>query len=334
MARANGVLAGKTWRGDAGLRYYDTDLISAGLVNTGTRLEPASIRSHYDGVLPALNLAVDLSPTIVARLSANRNISRPNLSDLRAAGNVNSAPFGGTITAGNPNLRPFLADAIEGSLEVYRGRTGYFAVSLFYKRMDSFITTATSSVTYGSTGYPLIFLSPGNGPDTIYSFVRPVNGDGASIKGIELALQRDFTFLPAPFDKLGFVGNVTRAGGRSNVLIDGASVKLDLFQLSRWTSNATLYYETPRWGARISSAYRSGYLDGAGGQGSIGSGYKASNNVDFAAHYNTRAGLRIVLEGVNLTDAPITQYSDITEKRLTARTVSGRTFTLGFTYEF
>jgi len=334
MARANGLIGERTWRGDMGLRWYATDLTSAGMVNTGTKLEPATIHSTYDGVLPAVNLAVDLSPKVVARVSANRNISRPSLSDLRAAGNVNSAPFGGTISAGNPNLRPFLADAVEGALEVYQGRTGYFALSLFYKRMDSFITTATNSVTYGSTGYPLEFLSPGNGPNTIYSFVRPVNGNGASIRGVELAMQRDFDFLPAPFDKLGFVGNVTRASGRSNVLIDDASVMLDLFQLSKWTSNATLYYETPRWGARVSSAYRAGYLDGPGGQGSIGSGYKPSNNIDFAAHYNTAGGLRIVVEGVNLTNAAITQYNDITEKRLTARTVSGRTFTLGVTYEF
>lgn len=334
LARTTGLVGDRTWRGDFGFRYYATDLTSAGMVNTGTKLEPASIHGQYDGVLPALNLAVDLSPRVVARFSANRNISRPSLSDLRAAGNVNSAPFGGTIAAGNPNLRPFLADAVEGALEVYQGRGGYFAVSLFYKRMDSFITTATSAVRYGSTGYPLTFLSPGNGPDTVYTFVRPVNGDGASIKGIELAWQRDFTFLPAPFDKLGFVGNVTRAAGRSNVLIEDRSIALNLFQLSEWTSNATLYYETARWGARVSSAYRSGYLDGAGSPGSIGSGYKASNNIDFAAHYNTAGGLRIVLEGVNLTDEPITQYSDITEKRLTARTVSGRTFTLGVTYEF
>jgi iron complex outermembrane receptor protein len=334
MTRLGGVAAGRQWRGDVGLRWYATDLTSAGMVNTGTRLEPAVIRSSYDGFLPALNLAMDLSPSVVARVSANRNISRPSLADLRAAGNVNSAPFGGTISSGNPNLRPFLADALEGAIEVYQGRTGYLAVSLFYKRMDSFITTATSAVPYGSTGYPLAFLSPGNGPETIYNFVRPVNGDGAAIKGIELALQRDFTVLPAPFDKLGFVGNVTRAAGRSNVLIEDRTVSLDLFQLSRWTSNATLYYETPRWGARVSSAYRSGDLDGAGGNGAIGAGYKSSHNLDFAAHYNTPAGLKIVVEGVNLTNAPITQYSDLKEKRLVARTVSGRTFTLGVTYEF
>ncbi|MDG2527228.1 TonB-dependent receptor [Caulobacter endophyticus] len=334
MARAQGVVADRLWRGDLGLRWYATDLTSAGMVNTGSKLEPAVIRNDYDGVLPALNLAVDVSPSVVVRLSANRNISRPSLGDLRTAGNVNSAPFGGTISSGNPNLRPFLADAVEAAVEVYQGRAGYLAVSLFHKRMDSFITTATSAVPYGSTGYPLAFLAPGNGPDTVYTFVRPVNGDGASIKGIELAMQRDLTFLPAPFDKLGVVGNVTRAAGRSNVLIEDRAVALDLFQLSRWTSNATLYYETPRWGARISSAYRSGYLDSAGGNGAVGAGYKASNNIDFAAHYNAPGGLRIVVEGVNLTNAPTTQYSDIVEKRLLARTVSGRTFTLGLTYEF
>lgn len=334
MARVRGVIAERPWRADLGLRWYATDLTSAGMVNTGSKLEPAVIRNDYDGVLPALNLAADVSPSVVVRLSANRNISRPSLADLRTAGNVNSAPFGGTISSGNPNLRPFLADAIEAAVEVYQGRSGYFAVSLFHKRMDSFITTATSAVPYGSTGYPLAFLAPGNGPDTVYTFIRPVNGDGASIEGVELALQRDLTFLPAPFDKLGFVGNVTRAAGRSNVLIEDRSVALDLFQLSRWTSNATLYYETPRWGARISSVYRSGYLDSAGGNGAVGSGYKATNNIDFAAHYNAPGGLRVVVEGVNLTNAPITQYSDIVEKRLLARTVSGRTFTLGLTYEF
>ncbi len=126
----------------------------------------------------------------------------------------------------------------------------------------------------------------------MYNVVRPVNGDGASIQGLELAAQRDFDFLPAPFDKLGFTGNITYAHGRSDVIIDGKAVPLDLFQLSPWTWNATLYYETGRWGARVSSAYRDGYLDGAGGNGNIGSGYHAMNNIDAAAHFNARRGLK------------------------------------------
>jgi TonB-dependent receptor len=321
-------------RANVGVRYYSTDLTSAGTATQGAVLLPVVIKSSYDGFLPTFNVAVDLNESVVARFSANRNISRPSLADLRAAGSVSFTPFGGNISAGNPNLRPFLADSVEGSLEFYQGRSGYIALSAFYKNMDSFITTETAQVPYGSTGYPSQFQGPGQDASTMYGFSRPVNGDGASIKGVELAFQRDFDFLPAPFDKFGFVGNVTYAAGKTNASVDGVIYSLDLAQLSKWTSNATLYYETATWGARISSAYRDGYLDGVGGNGNVGSGYHSTNNIDFAAHYNAPGGLKLVFEGINLTNQAIDQYTDIAANRVLAYTKSGRTFTFGVTYEF
>jgi TonB-dependent receptor len=330
----DGQLAGRRLRADAGLRYYSTRLTSAGMVSNGVALAPAVISHRYDGVLPAVNLAWDLDDDVVLRLAANRDISRPSLSDLRAAASVDAAPFGGSITAGNPNLRPFMANSLEASLELYQGRAGALALSVFHKTMDSFITVETGMATYGSTGYPLQFLNPGQTGSIIYNVSRPVNGDGASIRGVEVALQRDFDFLPAPFDKLGFTGNVTYAQGRADVIIDGKPVSLDLLQLSPWTWNATLYYETAHWGARISSAYRDAYLDGAGGSGNVGSGFHATNNIDAAAHFNAGRGLKLVIEGLNLTDQAIDQFTDLAADRLLARTRSGRTVTLGVSYEF
>jgi TonB-dependent receptor len=330
----DGQLAGRRLRADAGLRYYNTRLTSAGMVSNGVTLAPAVIAHRYDGVLPGVNLAWDVSDEVVLRLGANRDISRPSLADLRAAASVDAAPFGGTITVGNPDLRPFMANSLEASLELYQGRVGAFAVSVFHKTMESFITMETATAPYGSTGYPLQFLNPGQTGSIIYNVNQPVNGDGATISGVELAAQRDFDFLPAPFDKLGFTGNITYAHGRSDVIIDGKPVSLDLMQLSPWTWNATLYYETGRWGARVSSAYRDGYLDGAGGNGNIGSGFHAMNNIDAAAHFNAGRGLKLVIEGLNLTDQAIDQYADIAADRLLARTRSGRTVTVGVAYEF
>jgi TonB-dependent receptor len=330
----DGRLAGRRLRADAGLRYYDTRLTSAGMVSNGVALAPAVITHRYDGLLPAVNLAWDVSDDVVLRLAANRDISRPSLADLRAAASIDAAPFGGSITAGNPNLRPFMANSVEASLEIYQGRAGALAISVFHKSMDSFITVETGMAAYGSTGYPLQFLNPGQTGAIIYNVSRPVNGDGASIRGVEVALQRDFEFLPAPFDKLGFTGNVTYAQGRSDVFIDGKAVSLDLLQLSPWTWNATLYYETARWGARLSSAYRDAYLDGAGGSGNVGAGFHAANNIDAAAHFNARRGLKVVVEGLNLTDQPIDQFTDLAADRLLARTRSGRTVTVGVAYEF
>jgi iron complex outermembrane recepter protein len=327
-------LLGWPLRANAGLRYYSTLLRSTGFVQTGGTAQFVAITHRYNGVLPAFNIAVDLNDQLVARLGANRNISRPSLSDLRVAGNVNASSYSGSITAGNPDLTPFIADSIEASLELYQNRRSYLGLGLFYKHMKSFISTSTISVPYASTGYPLAFLQPGQDGSIIYAFNRPANRDGASIWGAELGLQRDFDFLPAPFDQFGVTGNVTFADGRSQTRIEGTAVALDLLQLSRWSSNATVYFETPRWGARVSLAYRSRYLDGPGGSGNIGTGFHGATNVDFAAHYNITHDLRIVVEGINLTDQPISQFADIEADRLLTTVRSGRSLTIGATLTF
>jgi TonB-dependent receptor len=325
---------GMRLRANAGLRYFSTDLVSAGSLNTGTALVPAIIRHHYDDVLPAANAALDITDAVVLRLSANRNISRPSLSDLAAAGSLTTAPFGGTISAGNPNLKPFMADSIEGSLEYYEGKLGYMALGAFYKNMESFITTQTSQVSYAATGYPLSFLLPGQSPTIPYNYTAPINGKGAVIVGLEAAFQRDLAFLPAPFDHLGFVGNVTLADGSTPVLFGSMPVSLPLNYLSKLSANATLYYETDNWGLRASYAYRSKYLDGAGGGGNIGEAIAATGNVDMAAHYRIDDHLKLVLEGNDLTDQPIVQYTDVHARRPEAITRSGTTYSVGFSYAF
>jgi len=61
-------------------------------------------------------------------------------------------------------------------------------------------------------------------------------------------------------------------------------------------------------------AYRGKYLDSAGGNGNVGEGYLATNNIDFSAHYNITPRLRMTVEGLNLTDEHVIQYTDIAAK--------------------
>src|ERR1700744_4456786 len=152
--------------------------------------------------------------------------------------------------------------------------------------MPAFIPTQPAVVPYSATGLPESFLLPGQSGSIPYNYSRPINGPGAGIKGVELAFRRDFDFLPGVLRYLGLVANVTYADGASPVLYGVTAVSLPLENLSRWSANATLYYETPLWGARISEAYRDSYLDGSGGDGNIGEFVGPSNNVDFQAHYN------------------------------------------------
>jgi len=325
-------------RANAGLRYFSTDLLSAGLAS-GT---PVAITHHYNSFLPAANIALDVSDEMVARFSINRNISRPALSDLAVAGTVStnsSSSSGGSISAGNPNLKPFMADSIEVSLDYYQGKSGYASIGVFYKNMEDMITAETSVVTYGSTGYPLSLLQPTQSAATTFNYSRPVNGRGAHINGIEAALQRDFDFLPAPFDKLGITGNVTYADGSNGVIYNAGTasqvtIMVPMANLSKFSANVTLYYETDTWGVRLSEAHRGKYITDSGSNGNIGSGIEATDNIDFAGHYNLSDNLKVVVEGINLTNQPIIQYTDVSAKRLLVNTTSGRTFTFGVTYQF
>ena len=83
-------------RGNAGLRYYSTDLTSSGHltapVNGVTTLVPVVIETNSHGWLPAANLALDVAKDVVVRLSASRNVNRPALSDLAAAGSITTRP--------------------------------------------------------------------------------------------------------------------------------------------------------------------------------------------------------------------------------------------------
>lgn len=321
-------------RANVGVRYYDTKLLSIGSSVTNAGLVPVEITNRYSGFLPALNVALDVSPKLVARFSANRNISRPGLGDLSAAATVRVAGFGGTISAGNPNLTPYTADSVEGALEYYDGKRGFVGLGFFYKDMKSFVTTETSTVPYNQTGYPLSLLEQGMDGSVVFNFTRPINGPGAAIRGVELSARRDFDFLPAPFNGFGALANVTYADGQTDVFYNGAPKSLPLVDLSKWSYNATLYYDSEQIGARVSVASRSRYRKGNGGNDNIGEYFAPSTVVDATAYYNVTPKLQIRVDALNLTDESVIQYADKDARRMMTNTVSGRTLSVGASFRF
>lgn len=327
-------LGGMGLRANAGVRYYRTRLTSKGSSVTDAGLVPVEIRTSYDGFLPAANIALDITPKLVARLSANRNISRPALGNLSAAATVRVAGFGGTISAGNPYLMPYRADSFEGSLEYYDGTRGFVALGLFYKNMQSFVTSETSQVPYEDTGYPLSLLEEGQDGSIVFNYTRPVNGPGASIHGVEFAARRDFDFLPGALGNFGALVNATYADGSSDVFYSGTPYELPLVDLSKWSVNTTLYYDTETFGARASMAYRSRYRKGNGGNGNIGEFFDPSTVFDATAYYNVTPALQLRVEALNLTDERIIQYADTDAQRMMTSTVSGRVFTFGASMRF
>lgn len=302
--------------------------MSQGVANVG----PITINGDYQGVLPAANLILELDRGALLRLSAARNINRPALGALAVNGTVTNDNGEIGVAVGNPDLKPYKSNDLDLSAEYYFGSVGYVAGALFYKSLDGFISNQTvNGVPYGETGLP-DNLYPGVTATTrVNSFSRPVNLAKTDLYGLELSGQTDFSFLPAPFDRLGTALNFTYVASKldySKIYSGGITTTLE--GLSKYNANATLYYQDKGFDARFSANYRSGYIFSASpvltalGPDQDVTGFERTIYVDMSAHYTLNPHVQLTLNGTNLTNQRERQYSN-SSKRLYVVTRSGAT---------
>ena len=326
-----GELFGKPFRANAGLRGYQTDAEWKGSVSD----VPVSLDGSYSGILPAFNYVTELSEEFLIRFSMSQNITRPDLEDSAVGTSVDTGDA--SVSIANPELEPIESNNLEVTFEWYFDEVGYMAVGLFQKRLDGFPVQETTSETYGSLGLPVSLLADGQDENTVFDVTRETNSDDTKVQGIELSFQRDLNFLPEPFDKFGFICNVTYVDGDAlydNVQDSGESQKKPIIGLSKSSGNFTLYYEKDNWGGRIASSYRDTYISrvesGLGDEDERG--FHSTLNVDFSAFYAFSDNLKLTVEGINLTDEKEEQYSDSNDRPYNI-TTSGTTYYLGLTYK-
>jgi TonB-dependent receptor len=319
----NGDLAGMGFRGNIGLRAYETELTSSGVANVG----PIKVTEEYDGVLPALNAVLEITEDFQIRAAVARNINRPALTAYAMNGTVSLDNATGfvTVNVGNPDLEPYTSDDFDVSAEWYFNTVGMLAVGAFYKDIDNLVVTQrATNVSYASTGLPDNLVAGVGGNRNVNEFTRPINLNSAKLKGVEISAQSDFFFLPGFLSDMGVVANLTFIES-DTTLPNG--LKGSIWGMSDLNHNVTLYYETAKWGARVSSNYRSDYPIENGG-------FNATTYVDAAAFWQVRDNIRVTLDAINLTDEREEQFNDRSARRLWNTTTSGTTVFLGVNLQF
>lgn len=357
-------LFGRPLRGDVGVRVARTRVIGRGSVGAtdGVLGLPVTAHNQYTDWLPSLNMVYEPMQSLLVRFAASKTIARPQLASLTpgttsfASGlNATAAP---AVTVGNPYLSPFRATNFDLSFEKYFGRNGIVAVTLFYKDLKSFPQQLAIEAPLSSVFEPAVYeqvLASMTSP-TLKAYTEAggtwairqfQDAPGGKIKGFEVNVQSDFYFLPAPFDNFGITANYTHISSKltyltSTVLATTRTGTTPTAQNSFATGpflntspdafNATLYYETDRWSARVSGAWRKRYVNRfplAAGTCSVGIttnnggpcnspvigdfGFNESQlNVDAAFALNVTKWLKFTLEGRNLTNEPQyrTMYAD------------------------
>jgi TonB-dependent receptor len=195
------------------------------------------------------------------------------------------------------------------------------------------VQTSRETRPYNTSGLPVSLLE-GTGalPTDDFQFNIPVNTPGGKLKGVELSYQQPFTFLPGFWSHFGTLLNYTYVDSKIQyVTSSGApSLKTDLTGLSKNAYNATLYYEQDRFTARISAAYRDGYLTTVPGRNNNDvEGTKKTMNVDFMATWKLNQNVEFTFEGVNLTDEDNDQWVDALGDRTSVFTHTGREYFIG-----
>lgn len=335
QADFNTTVGGMVLRGNAGIRYAQTEVTAKGWQTIAVGTPPVTTYDYvttdndYDDVLPSFNLALEPRDDVVIRLGAAKVMSRPTLGDLTPGGSV--SPTTRTVSYGNPLLDPFRATNYDFSVEWYFQNEGLLAAAVFYKDIDSFITSETVGIPYNQLGLPNDLLQGAASPTDIFQVTRRLNGEGGALKGIEIQYQQPFTFLPGLWSNFGFTGNVTWVDSEVSY---GTAGKNRLTGQSKNTANATLYYEDGPFQARVSIAHRSQYLlSFPGANGNSEEGVNDTTNVDASMSYEFTPNLTFSLEGINLTDAYTDRYVDVTN-RVSDYRHTGREIAVGLRWKY
>ncbi|HEY1127835.1 MAG TPA: TonB-dependent receptor [Roseateles sp.] len=349
-------LLGMPVRGNVGLQVVGTKQNSTGFnVDRGNcpsdqncpALESKG-GANYTDILPSLNLNFELSSDQIVRLGVSRVMARANLNEMRASLGLSVSTFNEngqqreiyTGDAGNPSLKPTRANAFDVAYEKYFGTKAYVGVAGFYKDLRTYVLR--QSVPFDFT--PYITPSTKKLPSNIGALTMPLNGNGGTLKGLELSASMPFSMLWSALDGFGVQANYSYTNSSVKLLIGGvtvdgiSSVDIPLPGLSKNVSNLTLYYEKYGFSARVAARKRSDFI----GEVSSFTGdrqftwVKGDTVTDLQLGYEVQRGmfkgLSLVFQVNNVTDEPFIRYannpSDIREN-----TKYGKTYLFGLNYK-
>lgn len=283
-----------------GARVVNNDThLDATLVNNGV-VTPVSGKRNELNFLPSATFKFRAADDLVLRLVAGESITAPEFAQLNPATNI--APLGatgnsstyGAGSGGNPNLRSIKTKNLDGTIEWYFSRTGSLTLSAFYRKLDGYIQTY-SEVEFFPTG-------PGGALQS-YQVSRPRNTEDGSLKGVEIAYQQFFDFLPGPLSGFGAQANFTYADGEVEAppVAGQPTVMQRITPISKYSYNLVAMYEKYGLSARLAYNWRSKYVDSYANN--IPGGLIEVAPVaflDFSASYDITPQITITVDATNL----------------------------------
>ncbi|MEZ9141355.1 MULTISPECIES: TonB-dependent receptor [unclassified Shewanella] len=364
-----------------GGRYIQTELESSVVASVdadGNKVLDTG-KNDYSDFLPSLNVTYTLTDETLMRFAAAKVMRRADFDELSPALSIDNSLVTGT--QGSYQLEPYRVTQYDFSVEHYFGDGGLVSAALFYKDVNSFTQTDSSCLADASTvsgqnttewGNICLLDTAGQSQGDVnfatedqgLAYVdqqkaagqtgividTDVNGGSGEVKGIELAYQQQFTFLPGFWSGFGVNANYTYADSAQP---DGNP----LLNISENTANGQIYWENEDLQFRLAYNWRDRYLYsqaekrvqtvGALGynvfnqndptadnfDATVGNNYReARGQFDFSASWDINEHFAVVGNVVNLTGEPIEYTTELGS--VWKYSESDRRYTLGLRARF
>jgi iron complex outermembrane receptor protein len=365
---------GRTLRGNVGIRRAITDVSSDGFTNRGRAINATN---NYENDLPSLNMAYEVADNMLIRLGISKVMSRPLLGNLAPSvtaftvPNALGATTGATITIGNPKLarsrRPTTISASNGisSLTPCSRSPSSTRKSRASRRLS--VGDGTLSSILDATGigelraeFEAIIADPATtaanrvlaqnqvdyiNADRPFAIRQFRDAPGGYIRGVELNYQQNLTFLPWYFENLGVQANYTHLESELNYILTPQPLVTGVGPFTGASPDAfnfTLFYEVPKFSARVSAAYRAEYVtqypiaSGTTDPGFSDSplvndflGSEETLNVDASMTYKLSKQVTLTLEALNLTNQTTNRWGYADDPVVTNYGSTGRQFFIG-----
>ena len=183
---------------NAYLGYYSSYSIHG---DSGTQRDTTTYQT-YGELLPNFHMKISPLRFLDVRFSAVKTLSRPDYNMVTPRTRVDLT--NGNLFRGNPELRHAKAWNYDASVSLYSSRLGIISVGYFEKRFDDyFVSISRSMSSIEATDLGL--------PTTSYD-VRDdyMNFDDSQVKGIEVEIQTNLSFLPGLWRGVVINANASR----------------------------------------------------------------------------------------------------------------------------
>lgn len=321
----------------AGLRYESAEVNVDGWARDN-RLEeitqdsdvfvPYSRTTSYDYFLPSVIGRFDLTDKLVLRTGYGRTLGRPNYSDYargESIGVPDEINRTISISRGNPDLKPRLADNFDLSLEYYfDDGASLLSAAVFKKDISDWIYIR--SETFQDFEF--------EGELYEARIDQPVNASDASLDGVELSFRKDFhDTLPAPWNGFIFDANLSFIDGEIEVVDSDGNARTSgsLPDQPDMLANVALSYEDERFGAKIAYTWVDDFIANLSVEDELYDVYTdARSSLDLQVRYRLNDSFMFVGEVNNLTDEDTVSYRTFPSGNLLAEeTQRGRTVWVG-----